>query len=102
MLCKVLPEWVAEGDREAADLVLVDDAEVDIGAGAQVIVDPGPDGPRHQLLGILHAHVLLEAVLKHSHGVQRPGAHGAVGQAVCGPMRIHLHSGFIVCQDHRN
>lgn len=38
---------------EEIQLVLADDADVDVAAGAQVVEDAGGDGVAHELLGLL-------------------------------------------------
>ena len=76
---------------QVVDMALCDDTDVDIGARAQVIIDASLDGICDQLDSFLAGQVVLVARLKHCHGIQAARAHRAEGQAVCGPMRIHLH-----------
>lgn len=49
-----------------------------------------PDGARDELDGLVAIQTVLVAALKHRHGVERAGAHGAVGQGVRGAVRVDL------------
>mmetsp|Transcript_28760 Transcript_28760/g.73224 ORF Transcript_28760/g.73224 Transcript_28760/m.73224 type:complete len:200 (-) Transcript_28760:465-1064(-) len=68
---------------------LGDDAQVHVGARPQVVVHARADGACHQVHGLLARHVVLVPLLKHRHGVERAGAHGAEGQRVGGAVRVH-------------
>mmetsp|Transcript_18743 Transcript_18743/g.39008 ORF Transcript_18743/g.39008 Transcript_18743/m.39008 type:complete len:275 (+) Transcript_18743:773-1597(+) len=66
-----------------------DDAQVNVGSGAQVVENAGPDRPLRQLHRFLLRHVLLVPGLVDGHGVQGATAHGAKRQGVRGTVREH-------------
>jgi len=70
-------------------LVLCDDADVDVAAGAQVVPDAGLDGGGAQVDGLVLGHVLLPLGLEDGHGGQGAGAHGHVGELVRAAVRVH-------------
>lgn len=70
-------------------LALLDHADVDVGAGAEVVEDAGLDGVAADLDGFVSAAVVLPLRLEDGHGRQAAGAHGHVGQFVGGAVGVH-------------
>jgi len=68
-------------------LALGDDADVDVGAGAQVVIDARLDGRDHELDGVLARHVLLVVRLEDSHGREGARASRVVGVREHVPVR---------------
>ncbi len=70
-------------------LALLDHADVDVGAGAEVVEDAGLDGLAAHLDGFVPAAVVLPLRLEDGHGGQAAGAHGHVGEFVGGAVGVH-------------
>ena len=70
-------------------LLLGDDGDVDVGAGAQVVEDAGLDGLAAQLDGLVAREVGLPLGLEDGHGGEGAGAHGDVGQLVGAAVGVH-------------
>lgn len=61
---------------------LLDDRDIDIGTGTQVVPDTAPDRSRDHVDRLLLGHMLLEAALEDGHGGQTAGTHRHVGKLV--------------------
>lgn len=69
-------------------LLLGDDGDVDVGAGAEVVEDTGEDGVARELDGALAGQVGLPLRLEDAHGGEAAGAHGDVGELVGATMGV--------------
>jgi hypothetical protein len=63
-------------------LVLCDDGDIDVGAGAKIVEDTGKDGVAGELHGLGLSQVGLPLGLEDTHGGETATAHGDVGQLV--------------------
>ena len=70
-------------------LALLDHADIDVGAGAEVVEDAGLDGLAADLDGFVFGAVVLPLCLEDGHGRQTAGAHGHVGEFVRGAVGVH-------------
>lgn len=75
---------------EEIQLVLADDTDVDVAAGAQVVVDAGGDGVSHELLGLL---LLAKGKLSLPQGWHSP--------ALCAPELGTIHDTPTINQSPR-
>lgn len=70
-------------------LVLGNDGDVDVGAGAEIVEDTREDGVAGELDGVVLGQLGLPLRLKDTHGRQTTGAHGHVGELVSAAVRVH-------------
>lgn len=76
--CRLLDHFLADDFvvAEVLGLSLLQNDEVDVGSGAQIIEDTRFDCLDGQLLGVLQSQVVSESALEFAVGTDRPRAHG--------------------------
>ena len=69
-------------------LLVLDDAHVDVGSRAEIVVDTSLDRPDHKILRLVLSHALPIAILEDSHGGQGSRTHrqewSSLEVAICG------------------
>jgi len=58
------------------DLTLFDEAHIDVGARAEIVVDTSLDSLDYESLGLILRHTLPVTSLKHGHSRKRTRSHG--------------------------